>query len=245
MPREIVRINVASKFPIEAGARFFATIAHPDNRNERERFRLALCRWYMLTRSERDPDFANKLTLIVPAIFVLSDDDCIRTLKRGWTKLNHRLTATRWLVMPHLRVEQLKPLQVEENGQFIVPTLNKMTLVAMKALGWTGKSESVPTFKSKIWAPSRPVVHAAAAYVLWCYHATRMFPVEQQRDAFFMLACLEYPSTITTLIRTSETYRLKLAEIEQFKIKEEETIQILAEGTSLEFGDGQSAESNQ
>jgi hypothetical protein len=37
MPREIVRINVATKFPIEAGTRFFATIAYPDNRIERER----------------------------------------------------------------------------------------------------------------------------------------------------------------------------------------------------------------
>ena len=37
MPREIVRISLASKFPIEVGARFFATIAYPDNQNrERE-----------------------------------------------------------------------------------------------------------------------------------------------------------------------------------------------------------------
>ena len=50
MPREIVRINVGSKFPVEVAARFFATIAYPDNRNERERYHLALCRWYVLMR---------------------------------------------------------------------------------------------------------------------------------------------------------------------------------------------------
>jgi hypothetical protein len=120
-----------------------------------------------------------------------------------------------------------------------------MTLVALEALGWTGKEESVPTFKSKIWAPSRPVVHAAAAYALACYHADRIFPIERQVDAYFFEACFEHPSTVATLIRTSEAYRLKLAEIEQFKIKEEETIQILAEGTPLEFDDTQSAKSNE
>ena len=123
-----------------------------------------------LARAEGDLDFASKVLPIVPAIFVSSDYDCVRALKRGNKKLKHRLAAARWLVMPHFRDEKLKPLQVEEDGEFIIPTLNKMTLVAMEELGWTGKAESVPTFKSKIWAPSRPVVHAAAAYVLACYH---------------------------------------------------------------------------
>jgi hypothetical protein len=245
MPREIVRINVGSKFPIEVGARFFATIAYPDNRNERERYRLALCRWYIVTRAERDPDFASKLALIVPAIFVSCDHDCIQALKRGNKQLVHRLTATHWLVMPHLRAEKLKPLQVEKDGEFIVPTINKMIPVAMEALGWTGKAKSVPTFKSKIWTPSRPVVHAAAALVLACYQAERLFPIEQQVDSWFSRACLEHPSTIATLIRRSEEYRLKLAEIKQFKIKEEETIQILAEGAPLDDDDSQSADTTQ
>jgi len=143
-----------------------------------------------------------------------------------------------------LRNEKLKPLQVEKDGEFIIPTINKMTLVAMEELGWTGKAESVPTFKSKIWAPSRPVVHAAAAYALACYHANRIFPIERQLDGYFLMACLEHPSMIASLIRKSEEYRLMLPEIEQFTIKEEETIQILAEGTPPEFGDSRSAESN-
>jgi hypothetical protein len=245
MPREIVRINVASKFPIEAGARFFATIAYPDNRNERERYYLALCRWYVLMRAQDDLRFASTSHFIVPAIFVSSDHDCVRTLNRGNKKLIHRLTATRWLVMPHLRDEKLEPLQVKEHGEFIIPTINKMTLVAMEELGWTGKTESVPTFKSKIWAPSRPVVHAAAAYLLGCCLAACIFPIEQQVDAYFFKACFEHPSMIATLIGLSEEYRLRLAEIEQFKIKEEETIQILAEGTPLEFDNSRSAESTQ
>ena len=158
MPREIVRINVASKFQIEVGARFFATIAYPDNRNERERYHLALCRQYVVARAKGDLDFASKELPIVPAIFVSSDHEYVRALKRGENKLKHRLAAARSLLLPHLREEKLKPLQVEEDGEFIIPTLNKMILMAMEELGWTGKAESVPTFKSKIWAPSRPVV---------------------------------------------------------------------------------------
>jgi hypothetical protein len=244
MPREIVRINVASKFPIEVGARFFATIAHPDNPNERERYQLALGRWYVLKRVQRDAEFAGKLHFITPAIFKYSDQDCVRVLNRGNKKLEHRFAATRFLVMPHLRDVKLKPLQVEKDGEFFIPTLNKMTLVAMEEVGWIGKAKSIPTFKSKIWAPSRPVVHAAAAYELWCYHAARTFPVEQQVDAYFIELCLEHPSTIATLIQKAEAFRLKLGEIEQFKIKEEETIKILAEGTPLQSDDSRSAESS-
>jgi hypothetical protein len=244
MAREIVRINVASKFPIEVGARFFATIAYPDNRSERQRYHLALCRFYLLARMKRDLDFASKILPIVPAIFVPSDHDCVQTLKRGNKKLNHHLAAAKWLVGPHLRDEKqkLKPLQVEKDGEFIIPTLNRMTIVAMDELGWTGKAKSVPTFKSKIWAPSRPVVHAAAAYVLACYHADRIFPVEQQSEGYFLLYCLDQPAMIAAIIPTSEAFRLRLADIEQFKIKEEETIQILAEGTPREYGDSRSAD---
>jgi hypothetical protein len=247
MPREIVRINVASKFPIEVGARFFATIAYPDNKNERERYHLAVCRFYVLWRAQRDLDFASKPHFIVPAIFVSSDHDCVQTLKRGNKKLNHHLAAAKWLVGPHLRDEnqKLKPLQVEKDGEFIIPTLNRMAIVAMDELGWTGKAKSVPTFKSKIWAPSRPAVHAALAYVVADYYADRIFPIEQQSDGYFFRYCLEQPAMIAAIIRTSEAYRLRLADIEQFKIKEEETIQILAEGTPREYGDSRSAQSDQ
>ena len=88
------------------------------------------------------------------------------------------------------------------------------------------------------------MVHAAAAFALACHVAKGIFPIERQVDGYFFEACFEYPPTIATLIRLSEEYRLKLAEIEQFKIKEEETIQFLAEGTPLEFDDSRSAESN-
>ena len=244
MPREIVRINAASKFQIEVGARFFATIAYPDNRNKRERYHLALCRQYVAAKAEGGLDFACKVLPIVPAIFVSSDHEYVRALKRGNNKLKHRLAAAQ-LIMPHFREEKLKPLQVGEHGEFIIPTLNKMTLVAMERLGWTGKAESVPTFKSKIWAPSRSVVHAAAAYELAFYDAKRIIPFERQVDGYFFTFCLEHPFAIAALIRRCETHRLMLADIEQFKIKEEETIQILAEGVPAEFGGSRSAELNQ
>jgi hypothetical protein len=100
---------------------------------------LALCRFYVLKRATSNLDFASELHLIVPAIFVSSDYDCIRALKRGNKKLRHRLAAARWLVMPHLRDEKLKPLQVKEGREFIIPTLNKMSLVAMG--NWVGQEK--------------------------------------------------------------------------------------------------------
>ena len=147
MPREIVRIRFTSKFPVGVGVRFFATIAYPDNQNNRERYQLALSRLAVLARAKGDLEFANTLFHIVPQIFVASDYDCLKILKRGNRKLEQHVAAAKWLVMPHFRDDRLKPLQVKKDGEFIIPTLNKMTLVAMDELCWVGNIKSAPTFK--------------------------------------------------------------------------------------------------
>jgi hypothetical protein len=91
----------------------------------------------------------------------------------------------------------------------------------------------VSTLKSKIWAPSRAVVHAAAAYLryYWCEDGRMVRPNQIIGSPPFVVA---------KIIKASETIRLMLPSIEQFEIKEEDTIQFLAEGTPLEL-----AESNQ
>jgi hypothetical protein len=254
MPREVVRIDVSSNFRIEPAARFFATLAFPDavDRHDREQFWLALCRWYIAKRVNDDAEFGRTPYDIVPAIFTATQQETVRILRRGIKNLHHRITATNWIVMPHLRGRGLmphlrgvglKPIQIEKNGQLesVIPTVNNMSVLAMEELGWRGKGKSVSTLKSKIWAPSRAVVHAAAAYLryYWCEDGRMVRPNQIIGSPLFFLL-LEHPFVVAKIIKASETIRLMLPSIEQFEIKEEDTIQFLAEGTPLEL-----AESNQ
>jgi hypothetical protein len=239
MPREIVHIDLSSKFPMEAGARFFSTLAYPDATHQRNQYSLQLCRWYVLRRVKDNPEFGRTPHFIIPAIFAVPEYDAVQILKRGNQKLHHNLTATYWIAMPHFRGIGLKPIQIDENGESVIPTVNNMSMLAMEELGWQGKGKSVPTLKSKIWAPSRPIVHAAAAFLLWRYYGKRLLPPEMlQIDSFFALACLENPSIIEAIIKKAEELRLMLPSIKQFHIKEKDTIQFLAEGTPLEFAEG-------
>jgi hypothetical protein len=235
MPREIVRIDLSSKFPIEVGARFFSVIAYPDNARERDRYSLAISRLYVQRRAENDPEFGRTLHYVVPAIFRASWLDVERAFKTGNKYLRRRIAAARWIVMPHLRGEGLKPIHVEKDGQLqaVIPTLNNMGRFAMDELGWRGTSKSMPTLKSKIWAPSRPVIHAAAACLLWCKIYADFDP-EKEGD-FFFLACLEHPSTVGAILRRAEKFRLMLPSIEQFQIKEEDTIQFFGQGSPVKF----------
>jgi len=246
MPREIVRIDLSSKFPMEVGARFFSTIAYPEPKDaeERDRYFLAISRLYVHLRVKENPEFGKTLHYIVPAIFTPPWRDFVRTLKKGNKRLFCQITAATWIAMPHFRGEGLKPVEVEINGQLqsIIPTVKNMGMIAMNELGWQGKSTSIPTLKSKIWAPSRPVVHAAAAYSLWCYYAERVVPAKEQVDSFFFLACLELPSTVAAILRRAEAFRLILPEIEQFQIKEEDTIQFVGQGSPVKFGNSNSQE---
>jgi len=235
MPREIVHVNLSSKFPIEIGARFFSIIAYPDNAQERDRYSLAISRLYVQRRAENNPEFGRTLHYIPPAIFVAPWRDVERTFKRGNKHLRRRIAAARWIAMPHLRGEGLKPIQVQREGviEAVIPTLKNMGIFAMDELGWQGKSKSVPTLKHKIWAPSRPVIHAAAAYLLWC-NIYAHFDPEKEGD-FFFLACLEHPSTVAAILRRAEEFRLMLPAIRQFQIKEKDTIQFLGQGSPIKF----------
>jgi hypothetical protein len=94
----------------------------------------------------------------------------------------------------------------------------------MKSMGWKGTSKA--TFNSRIWGQSRPVVHAAAAYLLWERDLVDEFHLPANTDRF--LACLASAEILKQVILASEIARLELPLIRRFRIKEEDTIQFLA-----------------
>jgi len=218
MPRETIRISLSNPFLPEPGAIFLSTLAYPDRLDAiaREEFRLSLCRQAVLTRCEVDPGWAMTPQIIRPDIFSGPDSDWDNAYNRGRKKLEHRYIAAAFIALPHLVARFGGPKEFE--GYNV--TVQNMSYLAMDFMGWEGDSES--TLKSKIWGPSRPVVHAAAAYIQWAFEPEEVLPPIEQR-------ILAFPEALEGILKRSEIFRLGLPLVQQFTIKEEDTIQFLSD----------------
>jgi hypothetical protein len=197
---------------------------------------LSLCRKAVLTKCKIDPAWAMIPQPIRPDVFAGPDSDWDNAYNRGVKKLEHRYIAALFIALPHLIARFGGPKEFQ--GYNV--TVQNMSYLAMDFMGWEGDSES--TVKSRIWGPSRPVVHAAAACILEALASREvkeaMEAIEDPGVFSLFLTCpltlfltypLTYPETLEGIVTRSEGIRLGLAVVPQFRVKEEETIQFLPE----------------
>jgi hypothetical protein len=206
-------------FP-EPGATFFSTLAYPAVSSARDRFWSAIYRWAILEQCRIDADWKLKPQLIRPEMFARKNIDK-KAFTLGKKILHHQFIAAHFLVLPNLKVR--RPGRAYERFERLTPTKKHMTYLAMKHMGLGYNSKS--TFHSRIWAPSRPVVHAAAAYLLWKYDLANEVPMPDCVDPLF--PCLLDHKILREMVLISEIIRVELPLISELEIKEEETIQFL------------------
>jgi hypothetical protein len=235
MSREKVLIELCCPFPYKAGGQLLATLAYPDRDRGgldlRYRFLWALCRWLVLRRARKEPEFATNAQPIVPAIFTADHTDYLHDLESGNKKLNERLVAANWIVLPHLKAVMTGKLE-EVEGEY--PHVYHLAQLAMENLGRKGKTQA--SFEADAWAPTRPVAHAAAAYLYWQQTSSKSLPA----NTTFLEICLEEPRMVAQIIETSEELRPIVAMIKQFKkrIEEQDMIEftpVLDGGTLSDF----------
>src|SRR5471032_874052 len=159
MPKEIIKLRRSRKTPYESAAHFFAILAYPEaeDRLERERFWQSLCRWAIVTRMAIEPDWGRTYQWIRPAVFSAEDTLHNAILKRGTKRVHQRLAAANYGALP--RLEELKFGKKLKAVEGYSPTLNNMAILMGEAMGWKG-DDSQATAKTKIWKPTRPVLHA-------------------------------------------------------------------------------------
>jgi hypothetical protein len=220
MPRETIEIVLTELDPYQSGALFLATVAYPDSTlvKERNRFSQALVRWTLEWRIDHDEKWSQDYQVLRPAYFSGDEKQYANTLKRGTKQLNFALTAAQFMAMPHLRKIDTGYL---ENVESLEPMVYNMSILAADHLGWGPGSYS--NFKANAWGPSKPVIHAAAAYVVWqqvLWEKWGRNPKANKNLAFLML-----PEYVKEVVAISEEFRAQLKEITQFKIRDEETIQ--------------------
>jgi hypothetical protein len=220
MPRESIRLNLSNPFTVEPGATFLSFLAYPNpaDATARAEFSGALCRFAIIKMCDMDRGWARIPQSIKPGFWLGSDSKYHTALKVGCTKLKHRMMAAIFFAIPHLQGE-LRGCKLTRYEGY-EPTVEHLAHIALERMGWKGDSAS--TVKSRIWGPSRPVIHAAAMLII----DARIKPENSKIPEMFS-AYLRDPELLRDVLVGSEIVRILLPRIEHFRIKEETTIQFL------------------
>ncbi len=234
MPAEIVQFD-RSESVVEVGARLFSVIAYP-SRNDggrREEFATALCRWFVLTQAERDYQFAMSPIPLKPIWFIPSDRATTSALERGRKHLQRRVVLAHRLAMPFLKFDSTKHV---ENVRGLAPSVNNLLSLANSDLG-NRKMADLSVIKRTHWAESKPVLHAAAAYVAVAWLA-QLVEIDEARkhgatvqtlasigDGIPLELLLGSVLLTRAIIEVSEPFRQIILRLRKFEIYESDTVQ--------------------
>jgi hypothetical protein len=223
MPLETIHLGLSTPFNPEPGATFLSFLAYPNSKNTlmRVKFCLAICRFAVTVMCEKDREWANSPQAIKPAIVLMSDEDGRKTLRLDATQLGYRFKAAAFFAMPHLSAEFRGRELVDYAG--FAPTVENLAVLAKYHMGWDRDRDGTSTIKSRIWGPSRPVVHAAA--ILLADGKTRGFSITTSPESW--LPYLKDPQLLLRVLVISEVARGLLPRIKHFRIKESDTIEFV------------------
>ena len=128
-----------------------------DTDDDRGDVHAALCKWALHSRAISDSEWAGKPLLIKPIYMLLTDDQVDRQLRTLNRRFRDRMIAAR-MVMPFLKQTHSGELPKLD------PPLKRLTInkMAERVLPISGQTEP-GNVKSRVWRPSLPVLHLAAA----------------------------------------------------------------------------------
>jgi hypothetical protein len=225
VPREKISIPLKTLPVYEASAVFFSTIAYPSplDRTQRENFRIALSRRAVLERAKLDPEWRKNAQQIRPEIFSQEENHYFCTLERGGQLLRKRIFCAVLMITPQLTKGPVAfrrfSTTVEHMAGFV-------------ATGLGMKWGSGKTIEGRLWAPTKPIAHAAWALgrfelALWRQGEGSWEVDYWLLDHDLLLGSLFHASILSLLVETAERMRLHLATIKRFKIKEQDTVRFV------------------
>ena len=227
-PRETVAIHLTSLSTCEAVSEFYSYIAYPDptEATERKKYSIALARWAVLQRGEIDKGWNESTDMwpsIRPIVFSQPEQLYLKTYRRGSMIWWRRAQCAFMMLLPHL---------VEDLLGGLSPTVANIALVATGSFGYSTGSQK--TVELRIWGPTKPVAHAAAAVML-CLGA--LPDPDQEWDDEHPL-CYKQPFLATLfyedvfrdfLLMPTELLRIQVPSCRRFQIREGDTIRFIAD----------------
>jgi hypothetical protein len=226
MPRETIGINLSIDVH-EAVAAFFAAVAHPgaNEREERAMFCTALIRDIFRRAAARSEEFAATLIPMRAASLLLSDQDEKKALKKGLPKFDKRLAAAR-MIIPRLR--QLEEGTLPKVHGFRA-TQNSMASLLADEVGWKEEIGDPRNVKTRVFRPSRPVIHAAVALADWIQGLGREGIGDGKH--WTLERFLIHPNELRWVVERAEQVRLQLPSLRHKQQKkqftDDETIQFV------------------
>jgi hypothetical protein len=225
-PRETVAIHLSSLPTYEAVAEFYSYLAYPDptEATQRRKYSIALSRWAVLERGKLDKEWNESPDNgIRPVIFCQPEQLYLKTYRRGSLTWWRRAQFAFMILLPDL---------VDTLFDGLPYTVGNTALMAASQFGYSAESQK--TIESRLWAPTKPVAHAAAAVML-CLGVLDD-PKQEWDDAHSLcnrqrfLATLFYEDVFKHLVLLPADYlRLQMPSCERFQIRGKDTIRFIAE----------------
>jgi hypothetical protein len=233
MPLQTILISPTASFAPEPAAAFISTIAYPfvQEMEDRARFRYALCRWAIDSRSKKDPEWATPPQMLKPRAFLHLNAEWPQIVERGFKKVNERLAVTEFIVLPHYIALHTgpKPKSVipgyEPNSKDMSTfCFNIRHALKGKDVDANPLDADPGNFSKRHWKPTLVVAHAVLGLLAFHNKIVQERRKEEKDLAPTVMYCLHSPRSMREIIISSELIRQQLALIRKLKIKEDRTV---------------------
>lgn len=216
----VYRVDLNTQAPYEAGALLLTLLAFPKETEDDDTFvaqHASLCTSALLERSRSDPEWARTHHPIKPEHFSVQPDVVKKNLRTLHRALRDRMVAGRVANAIIFDAAGLRPTLPKGCEGFSIKQLMKM---ALDDLG----QEDAENAEQRIWRPSQPVIHLAAAVQAFMNRPDKAPYEVSVGDIMFDLAAILWIQE-----RALRTWKLMRDHGDRFRMGKEKQILIWTE----------------
>jgi hypothetical protein len=159
--RETFELDFGEPLSFELPALVVSVLAYPSASDvaKREDLYEVLCLWFIRMRASQDHDWARRQIAVTPALVTITDRAVSAALRTVERRLQDRLAAGR------AANAFLKEAESGETPQ-LPPGVQRLSLNELAKLMAEDRDIEPENAEARIWRPSLPVIHLAAAWTL-------------------------------------------------------------------------------
>lgn len=211
-------INFAKEAPYEAGMAIFTYLAYPDkvgNSEDMASILASLCNTYLRHKANEDAHWSGNAQSMKPLYALRSENEVKKDLKIFDRLLRDRLVAAKMAIAFLQEVGSEHPPALPKGISKL--SLNQLSGMGQEELGQT----EAHNIEARIWRPSIPVVHLAAAL------AVVMDQLEKSTKSIIgIFEIVENPRTVKLIVDYSNEYADLLIKSTKVNIVSEELIRL-------------------
>jgi hypothetical protein len=210
MPK--ITINSNRRAVYDVGAVLLSLLAHPpmaSGDKDWKRLQRTLCHVFLKDRSERDPEWARRRQSIKPIYAFVPEKEAKRNMRTLDRRLRDRMAAAR------VAIAFLQEAKLGVRPPTLPKSVKRLSVNQMADLVCDDAGMSSPeNFETRVWRPSLPVIHLAAALQVLLQDENRA-----GRKLLSWGNVMQDRGIVKRVIREAEEYRGLIAKSPRLKIK--------------------------